>query len=301
MFLRPFVLLFLFMAMSACSSDRGPAPDNTAARAPGTAPSGSGDAAAPSAGQAQSERKQALLATLDKIRRSNLDGSRTDEVKTLITELTSLTRVLGVTARALDRSGAFEAEISAELAKFNDAEKARSDDAGRILNGMSGVYGMYALLAKMRFAGQEERQAEIQEIHDATVTTLTTNAPVVEAAAAIAEACYSLSSMIIRDIDSEGRYDKAFTQIELQYQQGKRVANKQEDVFINGMFRAYEVSQLWLLSINPKATDVITDLNAGVSEDSGNATNVGMQMGVAAKYLFLISYLIAQDTVNLML
>jgi hypothetical protein len=169
------------------------------------------------------------------------------------------------------------------------------------MNGMSGVYGMYALLAKMRFVGQAERQAEIQEINDETVSALRGGTPAVKAAAAIAEACYALSSMIIRDIDSDRRYDKAFEQIDRQYQQGSNVANKQEDIFINGMFRTFEVSQLWLLSINPKASELITELNARVSEDSGQATNVGMQMGIAAKYLFQISYLIARDTVQLTL
>lgn len=299
---------FLLMGMTACGSEhRQDAPSRIAGDGQVQAEAASGSVSVSPGGSTglkpggDPERKRELLAQLEQIRRANEAGKRDNEVQTLITELSALARVLGITAEVLDRDGAFAAEIGEERRRFSEGTRARSDDAGRILNGMSGVYGMYALLAKMRFVGSEEKQAEIQDIHDRTVETLTADSPVVEAAAAIADACYELSGMIIRDIDSEARYEKAFAQIELQYRQGARVASKREDVFINGMFRTYEISQLWLLSINPKATDLITELNAGVSEDSGSATNVGMQMGVAAKYLFMISYLIAQATVNTLL
>ncbi|MBE0645080.1 MAG: hypothetical protein IH600_13435 [Bacteroidetes bacterium] len=206
-----------------------------------------------------------------------------------------------MTAYALDRDGLFASEIDTELHRLRTGDDQRKEEAGKIMNGMSGTYSMYALLAKMKFVGQADKQKEIQQIHDETIEALRPDAPAVEAAAAIAEACYALSSMIIRDIDTEKRYEKAFEQIDRQYRQGVRVAKKQEDLFINGMFRTFEVSQLWLLSIDPKAGDQIGELNNGVSLDSAEATNVGIQMGIAVKYLFLISYLIAQHTVNLTL
>lgn len=296
--------IFLFLGMTACGSghDEDAAADTPPAeRRDGTPTPGTRRSDDPTGADRDPERKRQLLERLEDIRRRNEAGTRGSEVQTLITELSSLARVLGVTARVLDRDGAFASAIDEELDRFEKGMRTREDEAGRVLNGMTGVYGMYAMLAKMRFVGSAEKQAEIQDIHDRTVTALRGDSPVVETSAAIADACYELSAMIIRDIDSEGRYQKAFTQIERQYEQGVRVANKREDVFINGMFRTYEVSQLWLLSINPKATDLITELNAGVSEDSGNATNVGMQMGIAAKYLFMISFLIAQATVNTLL
>lgn len=299
--------VFLLLGISACNSESRQdaparvAPDNDAPQASAHVTQQDSPPQAAGTRTEDPELKKELLERLEAIRNSNETGMRGSEVQTLITELSSLTRVLAVTARVLDRNGVFAEAIRDELGRFEQGAKSQNDEAVRILNGMTGVYSMYAILAKMRFVGIEERQLEIQDIHDRTVAALRSESPVVETAAAIADACYELSSMIIRDIDSEGRYDKAFTQIELQYEQGLRVAKKREDVFINGMFRTYEISQLWLLSINPKATDVITQLNASVSEDSGSATNVGMQMGIAAGYLFLISYLIAQATVNIML
>jgi hypothetical protein len=293
-------VLFLFAGMTACSSERSPdrVPEERAAT---ERPAHQAQAPVPSAPRGDPELKQHLLAELEDIRRENGAGDRSSEIQTLITELSALTRVLGVTARTLDRDGSFRADIESELRKFSQTAERETGDARRIMNAMTGVYTMYALLAKMRFVGNTDRQQEIQEIHDETIAAMRGDTPAVKAAAAIADACYLLSSMIIRDIDSEHRYDKAFEQIDHQYEQGASVAEKQEDTFINGMFRTFEVSQLWLLSINPKATAVITDLNGGVQEDSANATNLGMQMGIAAKYLFQISYLIASDTVQLTL
>lgn len=301
---RAFLLLFIFFGMTACSSDRSeeqPANRQVESKAAPVQDARVQTAQAFTGVDRNPELKAKLLADLEGIRLYNLKASRSSEIQTLITELTSLTRTLAVTAHALNRNNAFAAEIESELKKFNAADRNRKDEAGRIMNGMSGVYGMYALLAKMKFVGQQDKQDEIQSINDETIKALRPEAPAVEAAAAIADACYALSTMIIWDIDTEKRYEKAFDQIDKQYQQGIRVAKKQEDLFINGMFRTFEVSQLWLLSINTKASEKISELNSGISNDSGEATNVGIQMGIAVKYLFLISYLIAQDTVNLTL
>lgn len=297
---RLVLILMLLGAMTACSSERTPEPGHES-RPQSAQPATEAPTSLPPRTGGDPELKRHMLSRLEDIRKDNVSGDRSSEIQTLITELSALTRALGVTARTLDRDGAFRGEIEGELRKFSQTARNETEDAGRIMNAMTGVYTMYALLAKMRFIGDTARQKEIQEIHDNTITSMRGDTPAVKAAAAIAEACYLLSGMIIRDIDSEHRYDKAFEQIDHQYEQGAAVAKKQEDTFINGMFRTFEVSQLWLLSINPKAGDVITDLNARVQEDSAEATNLGMQMGIAAKYLFQISYLIARDTVNLTL
>lgn len=304
MLTRAAFLLPLLLSLSACDSDASDirSRDQPSARAEGLRDGGAMKFPGTSMDRMKDPLlKRTLLAELEEVRRTNAAASRNTDIQTLITELNSLYRTLAITAKALDRDSTFSGDISTELRKFRETDRGRKDEAGKIMNGMSGVYGMYALLAKMKFVGNAARQREIQEIHDETVTALRPDAPAVVAAAAIAEACYTLSTMIIQDIDSEKRYAKAFEHIDEQYRQGVRVGKKQEDLFINGMFRTFEVSQLWLLSINPKASPRITELNEGVAADSGEATNVGMQMGISVKYLFLISYLIAQDTVNLTL
>lgn len=303
--------LFLITMMTACGSDaRESAGDGS------TEAAGSVDAQAPAQAANASthpmqekslgyrpdpDRKRALQAELLDIAQSRKANESDEPIATMINELTSLFRSLSVTARALDRDGQFREEIQAEIARFRSTDTQRPDEAAKIMNGMSGVYQMYALLAKMKFLGQPEKQKEIQEINDITVKNLRPGAPAVEAAAAIADACYNLTTMIMQEIDSENRFEAAFTHIDRQYKQGIQVAKKEEDHYINGMFRTFEISQLWALSLNPEREEDVSKMNQGVSDESGQAETVGEQMGIATRYLFFISYVIAEDTVELTL
>jgi|GEM_PF-1892309 len=245
--------------------------------------------------------KDSLQEKLADIIRWRKTAPRDEPLERMTTELYALFNTLTVTATALDRDGRFRSDIRREITQFNATNMENDDDAGRIMNGMTGVYSMYALLAKMKFYGNEEQQAVIQEINDETAATFKPDIPVVEAAAAIADACYTLTLMIMDDIDSENRFDKAFTQIERQYTHGKQVAKRREDHFINGMFRTFEISQIWALSLNPERRDDVSQMNQGVSDESAEAEKVGTQMAIAVKYLFLISFTIAEDTVELTL
>ena len=245
--------------------------------------------------------KDSLQEKLAEIIRWRKKAPRDEPLERMITELYALFNTLTVTATALDREGRFRSDIRKEITQFSSTNSEQDDDAGRIMNGMTGVYSMYALLAKMKFYGQDEQQAVIQEINDETAATFRPDIPVVKAAAAIADACYTLTLMIMDDIDSENRFEEAFTQIERQYTHGKQVAKREEDHFINGMFRTFEISQIWALSLNPDRRDDISKMNEGVSDESAEAEKVGTQMAIAVKYLFLISFTIAEDTVELTL
>lgn len=245
--------------------------------------------------------KDSLQEKLAEIIRWRKTAPRDEPLERMITELYALFNTLTVTAAALDREERFRSEIRKEIAQFNSTNIEQDDDAGSIMNGMTGVYSMYALLAKMKFYGQEEQQAVIQEINDETAATFKPDIPVVKAAAAIADACYTLTLMIMDNIDSEDRFDEAFTQIERQYTHGRQVAKREEDHFINGIFRTFEISQIWALSLNPDRRDDVSKMNQGVSDESAEAEKVGTQMAIAVKYLFLISFTIAEDTVELTL
>ncbi|MCB2204360.1 hypothetical protein KQI65_06380 [bacterium] len=308
-----FSLLFLGF-ITACGSDtrdHESATDggNASAAATDSTPAAEPASATPSNPMQRAELgyhpdpalKKQLQAELLDIATTRKQNESDEQIPAMINELTSLFRSLSVTARALDRHGDFQKEINTEISRFRQAEVEKTDDAAKIMNAMSGVYQMYALLAKMKFLGQPEKQEEIQKINDITVQNLRPGSQAVEAAASIADACYNLTSMIMQDIDSENRFAKAFEQIERQYQQGIRVAKKEEDHYINGMFRTFEVSQLWALSLNPEREKDVAKMNKGVSDESAEAETVGTQMNVATRYLFFISYIIAEDTVELTL
>ncbi|MBR9978214.1 MAG: hypothetical protein KFH87_09015 [Bacteroidetes bacterium] len=245
--------------------------------------------------------KEQLLARLERIRAEHRNANRSSAIATLISELRYLSRTLAVTAHALDTDMEYHHEIEAIVSRADSLDRVRTDDAGNVMNGMLATYEMYALLAKMRFIGRTDEQNLIQEIHDEAIRKLQPEIPVVDAAAGFADACYSLSRMIIDDIDSESHFESAFEHIEHQYAQGKRVAGSEEDHFLNGIFRTFEISQLWLLALNPRMTKDVSEMNSGISSESAEATNVGTQMGIAVKYLYHISTLIAEQTIELTL
>lgn len=245
--------------------------------------------------------KSELRAELQRIRDWNESEQHDEPVKRLITELYSLFNTLAVTARALDRDSTFAEAIQNEQNRFSEAVRTRDTDAGRIMNGLTSCYGMYALLAKMKFFGQTAKQNEIQNIHNMTIKMFKPEVPALKAAAAIAEACYNLTELIMLEIDSDGRFAGAFEHIERQYNQGLSVAKSEEDHFLNGIFRTFEISQLWAISLNPEREDAISSANTGVGNESAQADDVGTQMAIAVKYLYLISFMIAEDTIELTL
>lgn len=255
----------------------------------------------PPTGTRGASGKEQLLARLERIRAEHRNADRSSAIATLITELRSLSRTLAVTAHALDTEMKYHREIETIVDRADSLDRVRTDEAGNVMNGMLATYEMYALLAKMRFTGRPEKQNLIQEIHDDAIKKLQPNLPVVDAAAGFADACYNLTRMIIDDIDSESNFESAFEHIELQYAQGKRVAGSEEDHFLNGIFRTFEISQLWLLALNPRMTEDVSELNRSISSESTEATNVGIQMGIAVKHLYHISTLIAEQTIKLTL
>ncbi|MCZ7555654.1 MAG: hypothetical protein M5R41_04535 [Bacteroidia bacterium] len=228
-------------------------------------------------------------------------ADRPDEIQSMIVDLQALFKVLTVTARAFDKQGQFTKEIQAEMGRFRNSDETVKDDAGRIMNGLTGVYNMYAILAKMRFVGREEQQRQIQGIHNATVSMFKPDIQAVRAAAAIAKSVYMLCTMIMRDIDSEGLYIEAFEQIEDRYKEGNKVSSMDEDRYINGVFRTFEVSQLWALWMNPAERSKISGLSGEIAGKSARAESVGEQMSVATEYLYRISLHIAAETVSLTL
>jgi hypothetical protein len=228
-------------------------------------------------------------------------AQRPDEIQSMIVDLKALFHVLTVTARAFDKQGDFTNEIQAETGRFRKSDASVTDDAGRIMNGLTGVYNMYAILAKMRFVGREEQQQQIQGIHNATAAMFKPDIQAVRAAAAIARSVYMLCTMIMRDIDSEGLYIEAFEQIEDRYKEGNKVSGMDEDRYINGVFRTFEVSQLWALWMNPAERSKISGLTGEIAAKSARAESVGVQMSVATEYLYRISLHIAAETVSLTL
>ena len=251
--------------------------------------------------EADPDKKAILIKELREIKKFHDSGPEEDDAKIMIHAATSLMRTLAVTAKALDKDEVFRQDIDREIQRFEKENLQRDDLAGKIMNGMVGIYSMYSTLGKMKFLGSPEGQEKIQSIHDSTVAKFHPDIQAIEGAARVAESCYKLSKLIMQEIDSEDLYSEAFLQIQSQFEKGLDVAMTPEDRYVNGMFRTFEVSQLWELFLDPPKRDNISDLNTSLQSMISGSDKIGTHMAIATEFLYRISYMIAVSTVQLTL
>ncbi len=251
--------------------------------------------------EADPDKKEILIEELRAIKRFRDSGPEENDAKIMIHAATSLMKTLAVTARALDKDEVFQQDIDLEIQRFEKENLSQDDLAGSIMNGMVGIYSMYSTLGKMKFLGNPEGQAKIQSIHDSTVAKFHPDIQAIEGAARVAESCYKLCTLIMEEIDSEDLYTETFAQIQLQYERGLDVAVTPEDRYINGMFRTFEVSQLWGLFMDPPKRQDISDLNTSLQKMVSGSEKIGTHMAIATEFLYRISYMIAVSTVQLTL
>ena len=294
-------LVLIFLLFAAC----GRSEDRSSGKPSDTGIDSSDMYASPQAGLPgyvpNPDKKKELLDELARIRKWHDNGPSGDDAATMIHAEYSLFRVLIVTARALDKDESYNSYIDDQVTQFERDDKLRSTQTGKIMNGMAGVYGMYSILAQMKFRGQEDKEAAIQDIHSSTTKKMRPDIQAIEAAAKIGESSYRLTKMIMEEIDVDHLYTESFTQIADQYKRGEELAETDEDRFLNGMFRTFEISQLWALFLDPTQRKTLAEINSELLTKSAGAENVGTQMALSVEYLYRISLHIANSTVILTL
>ncbi len=251
--------------------------------------------------KADPDKKEILIEELRSIKMFHDSGPEENDSKIMIHAAASLMKTLAVTARALDKDEVFRQDIDLEIQRFEKEDLSRDDLAGKIMNGMVGIYSMYSTLGKMKFLGNHEGQARIQIIHDSTVAKFHPDIQAIEGAARVAESCFMLSKLIMEEIDSENLYAEAFAQIQSQFEKGLDVAVTPEDRYVNGMYRTFEVSQLWALFLDPPKRQEISDLNTSLQSMISGSEKIGTHMAIATEFLYRISFMIAVSTVQLTL
>jgi hypothetical protein len=248
------------------------------------------------------ELKRSLAGRLAAIRTSHDNGPSGADLRVLIHAGNSLVHTLAITAEALDRDRSFAADIGRALTRLDAEHARRSDEAGRMLNSMTGMYEMYDILARMKFRGDTASERAITDLHTRTMRALAGETVAMNSAARMAGASYELTGMIMREIDSRQLFAASFDKVQGQFRRGARLAKSQEDHFLNGVYRTYEMSQLWLLALDPSQKDAIASMNDGFREAAGrSAENLGMQLTAAVEFLYRISLLIADRTVQITL
>lgn len=248
------------------------------------------------------ELKAALTARLADIRRAHDRSPGEGELTVLIHCGKALVRTLAVTAEALDRDRRFAAEIERATRRLAEEDARRSDDPGRVLNTMTGMYEMYDILARMRFHDDSAAMTRIGDLQRRTMRALAGEKGAMNGGARMAAASYELTGMIMRQIDTEKLFAEAFARVQNTYRQGEKLAKTPEDRFLNGVYRTYEISQLWLLALDPGQKEAIGKMNDAFRDAAGQtAENLGMQLTASVEFLYRISFLIADRTVQITL
>jgi hypothetical protein len=205
---------------------------------------------------------------------------------------------LAITARALDNTGMYTDEILAEQRKLTEETSGTINRARRITNGMVSLYTLYGIVYKMRFNDDDERMRVLEEMNGRVVGSLKSSKVAIEPVALMAESVYMLARDIMRTIDRDSLYREAFLTIEAQYLSGRTAAETEEERYISGMYRVFEISQLWALFIDPTLRERISALNKELAGHVTSTLEVGEQMAWATEYVARINEMIARATIT---
>jgi hypothetical protein len=286
---RPLLAIGLLLLLSQCGKTQNT--DRSAARA----------AAKDSIAKANRKAalREAFTLTLDQVQRSVSQSKDMADADRLIHAEYGTFKTLATLVRILDSSAIIRREVSDEEHRLLREDSSSTGQAARIVSGMRGIYSLYGLIYQMRFGLDTQRMAFYTGIHDTVMKKLRREVLAIEAVAAMATGVYEMSKAIVRDIDREQRFDDHFALIEQQFAEGAKSAETDEDRVLNGVYRTYEVAQLWALYLDPAKKEEISVLFRDLLSATKKAQGVGAQLAVGMEHLYKIHDMIARRSIRL--
>lgn len=243
--------------------------------------------------------KDELRAQLAKINQEYEAAKKIAEPLERLTHLQYLTsRTILVAAQAYDREGDYLKQIKDYRKRFTVTPGSEAL-ASNLQKTMLGLYSAYALMYSIRFDEREERMKILESLRDNIEQKMKPEIPLIDAMAEMAVGSYKLLSDIMKDIDAEGRYKQSFEQSEQLFKQGTEVATSEEDHYLNGVFRMYEITKLWANLLNADATKELAGMQAKMIQRQDEADDIGQQMSRAMEDLFLLSRKMTEYTIDI--
>jgi hypothetical protein len=282
-FPRPAVLFVLMITLSHCgrTQDKDKLPPSTTADSIRTRKS-------------FEEKSTKLKTALDRVMASMESSAGMEDADRLIHAEYSYFKSLSVIARSLDVDDQFRGEINEEEKRLAREDSTRAGQAGRITNGMLGIYSMYGIVYRMHFGYDEAKMKILDDINRSVIAKMRPKIPAIEAVAVMSASVFKMSLAIMRDIDRDSLYAASFELIEQQNEEGNTAAETDEDRFLNGLYRTFEVSQLWALSLDPSKRVEISELNKKLAAETQKSGSIARQMAVAMEHLYKIHDFIAR-------
>jgi hypothetical protein len=116
--------------------------------------------------------------------------------------------------------------------------------------------------------------------------------------AIVANDVFYFCRSMLEDMDSEQIFSGHLEQIDQVYQQGAGAAESDEDRFLNGIYRSFEVCQVWALMLDPSKKTALSDLNRQLVARTQRRDGVGHQMATGMEFLYKVSDYIARTTIS---
>jgi hypothetical protein len=239
---------------------------------------------------------QRLAKVLDQIDATHArhNTAEEEEVDRLINACYAADRTLGTIVRAMDRNDLFSAEIREEDRRFVREDSTRLGKAGKTVNGVLGIYSCYGLMYRMRFGHDEAAMAELDRRETALKSKMRPKIPAIEALAAMSDGIFHMARAIVGSFAPDSMLAGGFEVIEQNYADGQKAAESDEDRFLNGVYRTFEVCQLWALLLDPSKREEISKLNQQMFAEGKSADTVERQMTISMLYFYKMHLLIAR-------
>lgn len=242
--------------------------------------------------------KKRLLGTLDKVATTVKASKDTSDADRIANASYATFKALAALARAWDPKGEFSAMIDAEERNFIREDSTRKGKAGKILNGTLGMHAMYKILYSMRYAGNEARMHAVDSMDAAITRKMQSGAQGIAIVAVAANNVYGMVRAIIEDMDREQFFAGHLEQVGQVYAEGAGSAQTDEDRFLNGLYRTFEVSQVWALMLEPKQRTALSEMNRQLIGRTRQREGVGNQMASGMEFLYTITAYITRTTID---
>ncbi|MDH7515747.1 MAG: hypothetical protein QHI48_07735 [Bacteroidota bacterium] len=245
-----------------------------------------------------SREKRELLRMLDQVRRTVGRPSDTLDAERMVVSTYASFHALFALARAWDRDGAWKEQIDTRYRTFLHEDSLRRGQDGKIINGMLGIHEMLQTLYSMRYSGDERRMSVIDTMDRRLSRLSTRRVQGMEFIAQLAEDIYVLTKGIFEDLDRNHVYEEHLRQIDQSFSEGLKAAESEEDRFLNGMYRTFEVCQLWALSYDPAKRGELQEVYKRMIGETTRREGIGHQMATATEFLYHILDRIAASVIQ---
>lgn len=283
MLLRTTLLLCLFATLlPSCGRTQNADPNSGAAAQ--TARDTSGTAA----------RLQNLQKVLNTVRESMNSTKDTVEADRLANAAYATTKVLATLARAWDLDGSWKQIIDGKEQEFIREDATRAGRSGKIVNGMLGVHDMFQTMYGMRYANRADRMLTLDTMSNTIQRLMKERADGATLLGQLADDCFHLSKAVFLDLDKDSVFAGHIDQVDQVYAEGRGAAETGEDLFLNGMYRTFEVCQVWAFSLDVTKRNQVKQIYSSMISRTSAREGIGHQMATAMEHFYrIVDYIAA--------